>query len=431
MSVSAISAQTHSVYIKDGQIVISHLRVANNEAASLVDGAIEQGGAEAAADLIRRALPVGLVALNLSASTVDTSSVQRTLAAFHDQVEVRSRAAVESLDLALQRMQSGDAAIASVAQQALDGLPAKIEAVLSGEALHVRQAVTEAARQVQATGLQEIRGALTQHGAAMRDALSLDREGPVQVLRRDLLNELSGTRRELAEQLTAVRGLLQAAEAANASAPRTTRAAGEDWESHANSLMADLAAGAGDRYSPTGSTPAPGGTRRSGDGLVHLTSAITGPTREVSILVEAKRRARPLTVDQWRRELSASCDLRSAAGALALVPGDQVPGGGPLCRVNDTAYVVAADDPETVRLVFLLLREVVALLTVRQHDQEIDLTRVEAQVKVALTSLAELDEVARLCRAAQANLAKLLEVGGRVKSKIHEALTNSLEDLNP
>lgn len=189
---------------------------------------------------------------------------------------------------------------------------------------------------------------------------------------------------------------------------------------------------AGDLYEATGSTPAPGGTSRAGDGVATLSRAVTGHGCPVRLLLKAKTRTRPLTVRSWRQELSTSTALRECHGALTLVPTSaEVPGGGPFSRVGDNCYVVACDDPANVTLVYRVLREIVAPLAVR-HDggNEIDLGKAEAQVTQALTALGDLDEVARLTSAARKNLDSRFEVAKRTKEKVQQALTDSLATLH-
>lgn len=433
MTVTAL-AQTPApaVTVAAGKITIAHLVVTHPEAAALATAAQQDGGPQALEDLIRRALPVGLVALTMGGAAVDTGSIQRTLDAFAEQVDRRSTTALDGLNGTLERLRDGELAIATSARLVLDRLPSQIQAVLGGEADHVRTSVTEAARTVQAAGLAELQSALAQHSSAVRNALSLDHEGPVQQLRQDVLGQLDATRRELTEQLSTVRGLLQAAEAHRAGASASTRALGQAWERTAmDGLAREAAERAGDLYEGTGSTPAPGGTGRAGDGVATLSRAITGHGRPVRILLEAKTRSKPLTARAWKQELATSRALRDCAGALAVVPTSaEVPGGGPFTRVDDLAYVVAGEDPATVGLVYLVLREIVALLAVRHEDgKEVDLGKAEAQITRALTALDELNEVGRLANAARKNLDSLFDVAGRIKKQVQQALTDSLVTL--
>jgi hypothetical protein len=120
-------------------------------------------------------------------------------------------------------------------------------------------------------------------------------------------------------------------------------------------------------------------------------------------------------------------------GGLVLVPTQgEVPGGAPFARLDTCAYVVAADNPETVSLLYLLLREQVAMLTVaHESDSEIDLAQVEARLNLALEGVAELDEVGRLGVQAQKALEKLTAIGRQTQQKVRDSLTGSTTLLHP
>jgi len=317
------------------------------------------------------------------------------------------------------------------ANKVLEQLPARVDAALSGEAGNIRLAVVQAARSVQDAGMAEIRSSLAAHAETVRNGLSLDRDSPVQMLRRDVLAHLDASRKELSEQLTVVRGLLQVAEAQKVASAHNSRAVGADWEATANAIAHAVVTAAGDRYAATGSTSGPLGSARTGDGVAMLSSAITGHGKEVRVVIEAKRRSRVMSAQAFKKELQTSLHVRQAEGALALVPTmREVPGGGRWCRVDDLCWVVAADDQEAVSLIYLILRELVSLVAVQQAGgSDVDLGKAQAQIKMALAALAEFDEIARLTTDAQKTLTRLFEVGRNVKTKVHEALMGSLSTL--
>lgn len=433
MSTATLPAEAGPVVVTHTGITINHLTVANRESAAIARTCLTDEGPDALADLIARAVQIGLIALSMGHVAVDTGAIGRTLDEFAARVDAKTRTAVEGMDDTLRRLQAGEQQIARVAQDVLSRLPVQVEEALAGANGDVRATVSEAARSAQAAGLDEVRKALTQHSAAVRDALSLDREGPVQALRRDVLEQVQASRQELSEQLTQVRAMLHAAQAHKVAAAKSTRAIGLEWENEAMAIADQVITAAGDRFEPTGSSPAAGGTSRAGDGVATLSAAITGHGRPVRVVIEAKKRSKTLTAAQCREELARSRTLRQASAGLILVPTcDEVPGGGRWARVDDASWVVAADDPTVVSLCYLILREMTALLTVRQNDgDEVDLAKVEAQINWALSALKELDEVARLATSAERNLAGLKEVGGRVQKKIRDALTGGLTALHP
>lgn len=420
-----------TVVVVADRIVIQGLTIVSAEAAALVRSTMDDGGPEAATELIRRALPVGLLAVSMTTAATDTGAMARTLDQFRDQVDQCSRTAIVGLDETLARMREGEETIMAAARNVVQQLPAQVDKVLGGEAANVRLAVAEASRAVQDAGMTEIRSALAAHAETVRDGLSLDKDSPVQALRRDVLAHLDASRKELSEQLTVVRGLLQVADAQRSASAKNSRAVGADWEATANQIMQSVVTAAGDRYASCGATAAYGGTARTGDGVVTLSSAITGRNAEIRLAVESKRRTRPMSAQAFRKELATSRQVRQAAGALALVSTvREVPGGGRWCRVDDLSWVVAADDEEAVALIYCILREQVALVAVQHGDgNEVDLGKAQAQIKMALSALSDFDEIARLTTDAQKNLTRLFEVGKNVKTKIHESLMGSLNTL--
>jgi len=420
-----------TVVVVADRIVIQALTVVSVEAAALVRSTLDDGGSEAVTDLIRRALPVGLVALSLTTAATDTSAMAATLQRFQEQVDERSRTAIVGLDQTLAGLRAGEVTIMEAANKVLEQLPARVDAALGGEAGNVRLAVAQAARSVQDAGMAEIRSSLAAHAETVRNGLSLDRDSPVQMLRRDVLAHLDASRKELSEQLTVVRGLLQVAEAQKVASAKNSRAVGADWEATANAIAHCVVAAAGDRYAATGSTSGPLGSARTGDGVATLSSAITGHGKDVRVVIEAKRRSRVMSAQAFKKELATSRQVRQAAGALALVPSmREVPGGGRWCRVDDLSWVVAADDQEALGLIYLILRELVSLVAVQQAGgSEVDVVKAQAQIKMALSALSDFDQIARLTTEAQTSLTRLFEVGRNVKTRLHEALMGSLSTL--
>ncbi|VXB08361.1 hypothetical protein [Nocardioides sp. AX2bis] len=435
MTVSRISTDSSSEVTTDGHtLVIRDLRVTHAEAASYVRGQLDDHGPEAAADLVRRALPVGLVALAMGTAGLDTGALTRTLSAFEKTVGEKSSAALVGLDEALDRLRVGEEAVTRTAASILDGLPAQVEAALAGQATSVRASVADATRTVQTAGLQELTTALGRHSESVRNALSLDRaDGPVRMLRQDLLDEFAGTRRELVEQLSGVRSLLEAAQVAKVAGAKSSRAVGAANEAEAMTLLEGIVTAAGDLFARVGDEAGTGGTtRRSGDGLITLSPAITGSGRQVRIVAEAKARTRPMSVRAHRDELAAACRVRDAAGGLTLVPtNEQVPGGGAFTRIDTCAYVVSCQDLGTAELIYLLLREQVAFLKVRaSEDAEVDLAQVEARFDRALSEIGQLDEVGRLAVQAHKALEKLIALGRETQQRVRSSLTEGITLLH-
>lgn len=435
MTVSAIkpaplppAAPQPTVATVDGTIRIGSLVVRHAEASAIVAAECAARGPQAAADLVTRALPVGLLALSVTTASVDTGAVRRTLDGFALDLDAKSKAAMTELHSALERIRSGEQLVADTAQRALADLPARLDRVLAGEAATVRDAVTKAAQHVQAAGLDDVRRALAQHSDQIRSVLSLDSDGPIQALRRDMLDGLAGTRRELAAQLTTVRELVAAATAAKIAGAKSSQAVGREFEAEACALMEDIAISAGDLWEATGATPAAGTTRRSGDGVATLSKMVTGGA-EVRIVIEAKKRSRPLSPDAWRRELADARENRKAVAALAIVPTvDDVPGSGGIFRSGDREFVVAIDQP--VDIVYRVLRELAVVHSVGASDAEIDLGKIESNLQEATSALLDWDQMGKLIRTATASLNSARELGGKARARIQAALDAGLAVLH-
>lgn len=251
MTISQIPADPAPVTVTGETVVIHDLALTHAEAAAFVRSQLADHGPNAAADLVRRALPVGLLALAAGTAGIDTGALTRTLDTFAERVDAKSTKALAGLDQALTRLQAGEAAVGRTATSVLQSLPDKVEAALAGQAGNVRASVADATRAVQAAGLQELTNALARHSESVRDALSLDREGPVRMLRQDLLEELNGTRRELGEQLALVRTLVEAAQATKAAGAKSSREVGAVNEEEAMALCEEIVTAAGDLFQHT------------------------------------------------------------------------------------------------------------------------------------------------------------------------------------
>ena len=425
------TAGTGQVTVTGTTVRLDGLAFTHGEAAGILRASLTEHGPEATADLVRRALPVGLLAVTMGAVAVDTGAIQRTLDALAGQVDTRSVAALAGLDQVITRLQADQESVATAARTALSRLPEQIDGVLAAESISVRQAVTDAARTVQAAGLQQMQTALTAHAAAVRDAVSLDTDGPIQALRRDVLAQVENTRRELGTQLAGVREVLAAADAARTAGRTSSRKVGADFEASAIAIATEIVTAAGDRIEAVGATAAAGGTRRAGDAVVTLGSAIAGRGQPVRIVLEAKLRSRPMTAAQWRTELGVGRETRGAVAGLGLVPtSDQVPGGGAFARVDELGYVVALDDDTAPTLVYLVLRELVAATYTRGTDSEVDLTTLESHLDSALRALADFDDVGRHAKAAQRSLENILTTGAAVKARISTSITAGLTLLH-
>lgn len=432
MSLTQMNTGPAPVTVTGHTVTIHELAITHPEAATFLQEQARQHGPSAVADAVRRALPIGLVALSLGTAAMDTGNLTRTLDAFASKVDAKSTAALASLDQTLERLKAGEATVADTATSVLRSLPAQVEAALAGQAGSVRANVAEATRAVQAAGMDELTTALARHSESVRDALSLDREGPVRMLRKDLLEELNGTRREIGEQLALVRSLVEAAQVAKTAGAKSSRAVGDDWEATAMAMAESVVTAAGDFFEATGSQAGPGTTRRVGDGVAILGPALTGTGPRPRICLEAKARSRPMGHAALRRELTQAREVRDAVAGIILVrTPEEVPGNSRICRIDELGFVIAGDDRETVELAYLVTRELAAAAHLHRHgDDEVDLAQVQLRLASALEALNDFDEVGKLAVTAGKQLEKLREVGRRSQLRIREALTESVKLIN-
>ena len=410
------------------------LTITHPEASSLARQHVADHGQDSLTDLVCRALPIGIVALTLGGNGMNTASIQRTFDAFGAQVSAASTSALAELQKTTMALQVGEQDLANRAQRVLERLPERVEACLAGASVDVRSQVAAATAEVQAVGLRDLRELLNSHSLSVRNALSLDtQEGPIRVLREEMLRTVDDARADLSSQLSAVQGLLIAAQAAAAAtaAVRSTRQSGQQFEAEAMALAGDVVAAAGDQLDLTGSYTAPGSTSRAGDGVATLSQLITGSGRTVRVVLEAKTRDRPLTAAKWREELTSSRDLRDASGGLAIVPdAGQVPGGRLFARVGERLFVVVADPP-IVSLVYLVLRELVALATDSGSDSDpVSVSKASSRIAQALTALNDLEEITRHVTAATRSLEKIRDVGTTVRTRVEQSLNDGLAALS-
>lgn len=419
-----------SVRLDGETLVIRNLTITHPEAVALARKHVADHGADSLPELILRALPIGVVSLTLGSAGMDSGSMQRTLDTFAGQVDAASTATLAELAKTTTALRVGEQDLAARAARVLDRLPEHVAKALSGASADVRSQVQSAAAEVQAAGLADIRRALAQHSEAVRNALSLDQEGPIRVLREEVLAMVASTRAELGGQLSAVQALLAAAQTASTAtgAAKSTRRSGLDFEAASMAMASDVVAAAGDTFDETGSRPAPGGgTSRVGDGVANLASVVTGANRTVRIVLEAKATQQGLTSVKWRQELAASRDLRQASGAIGVVPSAaQVPGGHLFARVGERLFVVVAE-PQILALVYLVLRELCALAADRPGNNDtIEVAKAEARINQALAILGDLDAITRHGNAATKSLTQILEVSTSVKTRVEDALRDTL-----
>lgn len=427
---NATVVEDRSVQLNGDVLRIERLQVANSEAAAFVREVWNTAGPEAAEELVRRAVVVGLVAVNVATPTDLSGSINRTLHAFATELEHTSQDTIRGLRDTLRQLQAGERAVEDVAGRVLQSLPEQVDRALGAQAgsvaANVRTAVVEATHAVQANALQELRAALELQSQSVRASLAA-REAGATDLRRELLDSVAGTRRELAAQLSAVHALLASQQAASTAGAKSTRQVGQAFEDLAVSALREAVAAAGDVLEATGSTPAPGGGK-TGDAVIEVISPTVSRGHQIKLVAEAK--GRTMSLKALRQEVAKARKVREAIGGLVLVPAGAVPGGGRMARLDELSWVCDVTDPEAVSMTYLVLRETAVWHTLRHNSAgAVDLSRLAANLTRATTLLTEWDEVARLANNASRSLEQLKKAGGTMKASMQELLADTLNQL--
>lgn len=415
----------------EGDLVHLDLVVQHPEAAALIRAQLEKAGPEVAADVVRRALPIGLVSLQMSSTVMDSGAVARTLDHYTSAIGNRTDAAMNELETTLGRLRQGEQDVVQVANRILERLPERLDAALAGQSESVRSAMTEAARSIIDVGLQQVSVLVGQHTATVTRELSLEEGGPLHALRRDLAAQSENARREVTTLLTNLVAQLEADRSARLAGAKSSRAIGDAAEGDLMALCDKIVTGAGDQFEATGNQAGANG-RRNGDGVATLNPLITGTSRTLRIALEAKTRTRPLSVQALMAEANAACVTREADGALIIVPTrDEVPGESSVYRLDATHWVVSADDAaEAAGWSYLWLREAVALTARRVEGKDgVDLAQVEARINAALRSIESLDEVEKSAYLARRNIDKVITANKETQERTRESLAEGLAAL--
>jgi hypothetical protein len=108
----------------------------------------------------------------------------------------------------------------------------------------------------------------------------------------------------------------------------------------------------------------------------------------------------------------------------------QVPGGRLFARVGERLFVVVADAP-IVSLVYLVLRELVALATDSGNDTDpVSVSKASSRIAQALTALNDLEEITRHVTAATKSLEKIRDISTTVRTRVELSLNDGLTALS-
>lgn len=429
---TAIPAQrghTESVVVTADALEIRHLRLTHREAVAIAQRELAAHGPASLQETVIRALAVGLMASELQRGADVDAVVQHALSGFEEAIAARATTTVARLDQLTTRLADMELATRQAAGKALADLPARLSAVLGCEAANVQEAVRKAAATVQGEALSQLARVVASHTEQVRSAVSTENPmSPLSAVKREITASVDGARRELAEGLAAVRGLIQAQQAGEAATRRNPNVAGADWETVVADHLASFAA-TGDVVEHVGTTPAPGSsTRKVGDVVLRVISGAR-PT----IAVECKNRTRALSVRESQTVLADARRVRRATVGVLVVPTEaHVPGPSRFCRVGAVDFVVAADDLSAFTLTLSVLREL-SLVTAagQQARASVDVGRAQTAVGHALELLPRWDELTRQVSTADKALANIRTTTETLRSALMGHLQEASRALRP
>jgi hypothetical protein len=193
--------------------------------------------------------------------------------------------------------------------------------------------------------------------------------------------EISAGFAQLNDRLTAI----EAAAAARATERARSAAKGTDFEDLLESLLADLARGAGDLLDRTSNDSGATIKSKKGDFVLTIDPRLARGA-DLRVVVEAKDRA--ISMRGIRDELREARENRGAAVGLAVFTPSHAPSGiAPFAIVGDDVYCVvdpAEAEPAVLEAAVRLAR-LLALATLAEHEAEVN----AAAISAALTGIRE------------------------------------------
>jgi hypothetical protein len=338
--------------------------------------------AEDRAELVGRAVRIGLLALQDTAVTVNVDVVRAEFEKLMRQAESVNDKAAQTLEQTLRaNFADGDGR-----------LPRTLERFL-GDRGALRSMVDELFDPSKRDSAIGRIGAMLERyfdGDASKLAVLLDPtrlNSPLHQFRQ----EMTAGFRSLEERLVAI----EAAAAARGVERARSTAKGGDFEDLLESMLADLARGAGDLLDRTATEAGAVLKSKKGDFVLTLDPRATRGA-DVRVVVEAKDR--PMSMRAIREELREARENRVAAGALVVFTPAHAPSGvAPFALVGDDVYcVVDPEAPESATLeAAVRLARLLALTSLVEHEVEVD----AAAIGSALTAIREQLECVRTLKA--------------------------------
>jgi len=371
----AVIVPLHSaVRLEGDRIVVERLSLSDPTLAAFL-------GERPAGDrgpLVERALRIGLIALQDAGVTVNVDAVRSEFERMVRQAEQVNERAAAALEQTL-RANFAD----------VDGrLPRTLEKFL-GDRGALRSMVDELFDETKRdSAIGRIGGMLEKYfdGDASKLAHLLDPtrlNSPMHQFRQEIAAGFKG----LEERLIAI----EAAAAARGAERSRSAAKGADFEELLETMLGEIARGAGDLLDRTGYET--GSTLKSKKGDFVLTvDARVARGCDLKVVIEAKDR--PMSMRAMRDELREARENRGAAVGVAVFTPMHAPSGiAPFAVVAGDVYcVIDPESPEPATLeAAIRLARLLALASLAEHEVDVD----AAAIATALTAIREQLEVVR------------------------------------
>jgi hypothetical protein len=334
------------------------------------------------ADIVERALRIGLLALQDAGVTVNVDVVRAEFEKLMRQAESVNEKAALALEQTLRaNFADGDGR-----------LPRTLEKFLGdrGALKTMVDELFDESKRDSAIG--RIGSMLERYfdGDASKLAVLLDPtrlNSPMHQFRQ----EMTAGFKSLEERLVAI----EAAASARGAERARSAAKGGDFEDLLEAMLADLARGAGDLLDRTGTDAGALMKSKKGDFVLTLDSRVARGC-DVKVVIEAKDR--PMSMRAMRDELREAKENRGAAVAVVIFTPAHAPSGiAPFTLVGDDVYcVIDPEDPSPATLeAAVRLARLLALASLVEHEVEVD----AAAIASALTGIREQLEVVRSLKA--------------------------------
>jgi hypothetical protein len=334
------------------------------------------------AGLVERALRIGLIALQDAGVTVNVDAVRTEFERMVRQAEQVNERAAATLEQTLRaNFADGDGR-----------LPRTLERFL-GDRGALRTMVDELFDESKRdSAIGRIGGMLERYfdGDASKLAHLLDPtrlNSPMHQFRLEIAAGFKG----LEERLVAI----EAAAAARGAERARSTAKGADFEELLESMLGEIARGAGDLLDRTGLETGSVLKSKKGDFVLTVDARVARGC-DLRVVIEAKDR--PMSMRAMRDELREARENRGAATAIAVFTPAHAPAGiAPFTVVGEDVYcVIDPDAPEPATLeAAVRLARLLAVGTVAEREVEVDAAAIEA----ALTAIREQLEVVRNLKA--------------------------------